>query len=132
MKIYIILEGEYSDRSIVGVAESRKLAEEYIKLHTTKYHEYFEIEEWDSNSVNIQTIEDDKNGRFGYEISFYQSGGISNYQYLRIPETEVDFNRFDNIMSVYIECKEDEYDHEKLFKIARDKRSKYLSEKLGL
>lgn len=57
MKVYVIEKGAYSDRHVVGVAETKKEAEEICKAITGKYkYEIASYTEYDTKQFQINQI----------------------------------------------------------------------------
>lgn len=65
MKYYVIVQGEYSDKQIVGVTDNHEKAIKYSKLNST-YDNPCYIEEYGELKVYF----DNKNTDFYYHISF--------------------------------------------------------------
>ena len=136
-KVYIIQSGEYSDRSIDLVTDSKEKANGYLKILKEAYYEEWTLNKYDYEPFNYVDL---------WTCVFYKDGThllnmVSDTWSLIEPDDEGNFmisingdsilikpnvvEENDDIMWVAVKAK----DKEHAFKIACDLRAKYLAEK---
>lgn len=136
-KVYVIQSGEYSDKSIDLVTDSKEKANGYLKILTEAYYEEWTLNKYDYEPFNCVDL---------WTCVFYKDGThllnmVSDTWSLIEPDAEGNFTvrtngdsmlikpnvveENDDIMWVAVKAK----DKEHAFKIACDLRAKYLAEK---
>ncbi len=55
-RIYVVMQGEYSDRHIVGIYDNREMAEEYVRLNSDSEADYYTpyVKEYPLNPYGAQ------------------------------------------------------------------------------
>lgn len=131
MKVYVIQEGCYSDRHIVGVTLNENIAEAYLKIHNTgDWYDDCNIEEYELlDDVNIITEADSFVKQYIIYIQNNNLASIKEECYVS-PDTDKISYSFNNDFGMIIKVIEDS--KEKALKIAYDLRAKKLAEKFGL
>lgn len=126
-KVYIVIEGEYSDWCIVGVFVTKREAEFCASKESDMY-----ILEKEIGKIEVA---DDK--KCGYQFEFYENGNCDLKRYF-LPNTK---NMIvPNKISFYKNCWHRKVyrvgvmamNEEQALKIARDLMAKYKAEKKGL
>lgn len=127
MKVYLIIkeDDDTLNDSVVGVCQSRELAERYITLHHKTIDERgkfqyndFCIEEWDTDNITEASLDEFENShRFGYTILVHHDEVISTSSFGMLPDGSDITVLPDYAMEAYVACKEDEL--EKAKEIAR-------------
>ena len=56
MKIFVIEKGIYSDRHVIGVAESEEDAKAFVGAINNKYNTDCSYEEWDTNQIKTNKL----------------------------------------------------------------------------
>lgn len=123
MKVYLIIKEDDDTLNdwVVGVCQSRELAERYIKLHhrviddggKLQYND-FVIEEWDPDKITEASLTEFENAhRFGYVIIVHHHKIISTSSFGMLPD-DLDITILpDYSLETYVECKEDELEKAK-------------------
>ena len=75
MTIYLVTSGEYSDYHIDAVFADKEKAERFCALKNNEYNDYneYEIEEWEEDDVEIDTVSELRNMWIG---CFDQHGNL--------------------------------------------------------
>ena len=130
MKIYVVMKGEYSDRHVVCVTLNKEVAEAMAKRFTEYESEPCYIDEFEDAAEFVET-------RKVYRVIFLKDGShkvtemndYDDYEWQKACNKEIgDCIWWDKAIWAY--CFADNAEH--AFKIACDRRAKYLAEKEGI
>lgn len=143
MKIYALTSGEYSDYQVEQITTNKEIAEAYAKIHNCEIEEYDEL-------TDISLIETSKEYNFYIHVSIDKTGAVYEDELKSLLESvprhgiylKCNDNYIKDVCSFYgprfggnhnfhIYCKAD-LPNEQIIKVAKDVRSKLLSEKFGL
>lgn len=146
MKVYVVTTGEYSDFWVDKIFATRKLAEDYFKVHNLGY-DSGQIMEYDllfEDKVDIQGVDEyhpwisiaiNKNGEnvtpeeCAKDILSKKDPVKFNW-FSKGPKDII--NDYNYYVQVMIQVDKYDWDYDRIVKAAYDIRAKYLAEKLGL
>lgn len=130
MTVYVIMQGQYSERHIVTVTLDKEKAEKLVRYHSS--HDYRAwIEEYETDGTPDATL--DRNVPV-YYVTIQKNGSsaviIAQYHYGDKPY-EPRFALSDDrdmVFTAYLTAPDESH----ALKIARDRRAKMIAERLGL
>lgn len=146
MKVYAVATGEYSDFWVDNIFATRKLAEDYVKIHNlgSNYGRIIEYDLLDETTADIQGVDEyhpwisiviNKNGENitpeerAKDILSKKDPEKFNW-FLKGPKDIInDHNYYIHVM---VQVDKYDWDYDRIVKAAYDIRAKYLAEKLGL
>lgn len=146
MKVYAVTTGEYSDFWVDNVFATRKLAEDYFKIHDL-WRDSGKILEYDLLDETTADIQGADEYHPWICIDISQGGKITQGEwYIKdiLSKKDVkDFSWFSKgpkdivrnhgyYVHVMIQVDKYDWDYDRIVKAAYDIRAKYLAEKLGL
>ena len=129
MKIYVVMKGEYSDRHVVCVTLNKEVAEAMAKRFTEYESEPCYIDEFEDAAEFVET-------RNSYRVVFLEDGSHKvtemrdndDYEWQKACDKVITEGGWDK--SIWVYCFANDAEH--AFKIACDRRAKYLAEKEGI
>jgi len=124
VKIYVVFNGYYSDRHVVGVCSTKELAERLAVLTT---------EAWDKSDwavYDVDVIPECPVGLLPYDVVMDRRGGVKSCNRDSAigfkPDTE--YYGEDNLMSFYMWAKDEEH----AVKIANERRTQLIAMNIWL
>ena len=122
MKVYVIEQGEYSDRHVVGVTESEEDAKRICEAIGSKWHG-----EIDTNYHEFDTEQFTVNKLLRFEVSEYGDGWKAEYDF-------DDFYKHYTENTIFYEGHYIVYakDQDHAIKIAQDMDAEYRAKKEGI
>ena len=69
-KVYVIMQGEYSDKEVVGISYNLELAKAICKVHNVESNDYYDYWIWDEEGTLVYTDENFKVQAEGIETAF--------------------------------------------------------------
>lgn len=69
-KVYVIMQGEYSDKEVIGVTHNLELAKAICKVHNVESEDYYDYWVWDEDGTLVYTDETFKKQAESIETAF--------------------------------------------------------------